>query len=54
MAGEPVSEPPGPGPEIPAEHPEQDVPGEMGMLLPLGLWSYSSVMVQVVPEQKEA
>ena len=29
------------------------MPGEMGMLLPLEVWSYSSVMVQVVPEQNE-
>jgi hypothetical protein len=25
----------------------------MGMLLPFGVWSYSSVMVQVVPAQNE-
>ena len=48
-----MSEPFGPGPEIPLEQPEQDVPGEMGMLLPLEVWSYSSVMVQVVPAQNE-
>jgi hypothetical protein len=41
------------GPEIPPEQPEQDVPSEMGMLLPLDVWSYSSVMVQVVPAQNE-
>jgi hypothetical protein len=37
MAGEPMSEPLGPGPPIPFEHPEQDLPGEMGMLLAFGL-----------------
>jgi hypothetical protein len=29
------------------DEPEHDVPGEMGMLLPLAVWSYSTVMVQV-------
>src|SRR5260370_40247324 len=53
IAGAPMSEPFGPGPGIPCEQPEQDVPGEMGMLLRLALWSYSFVMVQLVPEQNE-
>src|ERR1700738_1656270 len=53
IAFAPTSEPFGPGPPIPFEQPEQDLPGEMGMLLPLAVWSYSRVMMQVVPEQKE-
>src|ERR1700734_64464 len=52
-AGAPMSAPPGPGPAFPPLQPEQEVPGEIGMLLPLELWSYTSVMVHVVPAQNE-
>ena len=48
-----MSEPPGPGPLSALPQPEQELPGEMGRLLALEVWSYSSVMVQVVPAQKE-
>ena len=53
MAGAPISAPFGPGPAIAFEQPEHDLPAEMAMLLPLEVWSYSSVMVQGVPAQKE-
>ena len=48
-----MSEPLGPGPEMPLPQPEHEVPAETGMLLAFDVWSYSSVIVQVVPEQNE-
>jgi len=39
MAGAPMSAPFVPGPGTPPEQPEQEVPGEMGMVLPFALWS---------------
>ncbi len=48
-----MSAPLGPGPAFPPLQPEQEVPGEIGMLLPLEVWSYSSVMMHVVPAQNE-
>ena len=45
-----MSAPPAAGPALPWLQPEQEVPGEIPMLLALDVWSYSSVMVQVVPD----
>ena len=46
MAFAPMSAPVGPGPF-------QKPPGEIGRSLWLALWSYSFVIVQVVPAQNE-